>query len=437
MTARHQGRIFSDRVTILDPTATKPFYRLTYLDSDGHRRERTGGTSPTTALARAAALDYELTVADQTASRPVTIGTLVDEYLATPRRRHRDKQGYPTGKDWTENHYAQVTRDLRRAVVGVEDLPVAKLDLDTVDRMRTSCGSDPMVRQMTTCVRTFLRWAHEQGALTDGQVALLPSTHARPARPRFLQEQPRPARVRITRIQGQSEAFVNDEDCPAPGDLFTLAAALGSRIRAGELAVHLASGCGLRAGERFQLTADDVLEVGDGARLDVMVRAQWATNPTRRTAPKTGAAPRSGSVPESRKLRARNRSVSGRAASGPALAPATSSSRPDGSHHVDAIADASTRRRGRISTTATAPNRSPSDCSRLAGQSAVRQAMRRHSRSCGSRPTRSAMTAPMCGMRTRASSSESSTRQSWPDPFDQALTDGSSNTSRTSRSSDP
>ena len=287
MTARQRGRVFSDRVTILEPTETKAFYRLTFLDSDGRRRERTGGTSPATALARAATLDRELDAADP-ASHPTTLGALVSEYLATPRRRRRDKQGYPTGKDWSESHYAQVKRDLRRAVAGMEDLPAAQLDLDAVDRMRTACGSDPMVRQMTTCVRTFLRWAHEQGALTDAQAALLPSTHARPARPRFLQAQPRPARVRSTRMQGQSEDFVNEEDCPTPQEVLALARALEARIVAGELAVHLAAGGGLRIGEQFQLTADDVREPGDSRRLDVEVRAQWATNPTRRAAPKTG-----------------------------------------------------------------------------------------------------------------------------------------------------
>ncbi len=63
--------------------------------------------------------------------------------------------------------------------------------------------------------------------------------------------------------------------------------------------------------------------------------------------------------------------------------------------------------------------------------------MRRNSRLYGSRRTQSAITAPTFGMRARASSSESRTRHSWPDPTDQATTEGLPNTSRTSRSSDP
>ena len=56
-----------------------------------------------------------------------------------------------------------------------------------IDHMRTACGTDNSVHQMTSVGRTFLRWCEEQGALTAKQVALLPAANAPARAPRFAQ----------------------------------------------------------------------------------------------------------------------------------------------------------------------------------------------------------------------------------------------------------
>lgn len=79
---------------------------------------------------------------------------------------------------------------------------------------------------------------------------------------------------------------MDEEDCPSRAQVLALAATLGQRVPAwGELAVHLAMGRGLRAGELFQLRACDLRPFAEG-EYDLHVDWQWSPGQGRRTLPK-------------------------------------------------------------------------------------------------------------------------------------------------------
>lgn len=274
-------------VVLHEPTPNRPYYRLDYRDQTGQRHQPNVGRSPAAALARAQQLDAELSHLSG-GQDDRTLGDLMDEYLSTPVGRHRSAHGRLTGRNWSPSQYASVRGDLRRAVAEVRELPAWQLDRATIDHMRTACGTMGQVSALTGRVRCFLRWCEEQGALTREQVALLPATLAPVKRPRYAQPAPRPQRLHVAPLQGRSEAYIDEEDCPTRQEVLDLAAALGQRVPAwGELAVHLAVGCGLREGEQFQLRADDLRPVGDG-EYDLHVDWQWSSVPGRRSRPKHG-----------------------------------------------------------------------------------------------------------------------------------------------------
>jgi integrase len=274
----------SGRVTLYGPTASRPTYRITVIDEHGARQHRSAGQSLQQAWNRAQELDAELSGRDDPQTR--TLGDLVAEYVSTPAGRKCDKRGRALGTNWSASHHKKVTQDLTRAVAEVATVPAHALDRAVVDRMRTACGTQGMVEQMTGHVRGFLNWACRQGALTDAQAALLPEQYAPLLDPRFPQPEARPSRRQSAPMMGQSEDYVGPEDCPLHKAVRTFADELQRRVRWGALAVHFAAGTGLRAGEQFQLRADDV--VAHDGHLVVQVDWQWSASSTRRARPKTG-----------------------------------------------------------------------------------------------------------------------------------------------------
>ncbi|SDF96050.1 Phage integrase family protein [Cellulosimicrobium cellulans] len=278
------SRVGAGHVTLYPPTAHHPYYRLVFTDRDGRRAQRSAGRDPVEALQRAKRLDDDLSRQHGQAGHR-TLGDLVAEYVATPRGRLRTPGGRLAAGDWQPTHHDNVARTLRRAVQGLDATQAWDLDRDLIDQMRTACGTLAGVRQMTSIVRNFLRWCEEQGALSAEQVPLLPAANAPDRAARQPQAEPRPARQPRAREQGQARGHTREEDCPSRADVLALAAALQRRVPWGELAVHVAVGLGLREGEQFQLTADDLEHRPDGM-LHVKITRQWSTRANRRADPK-------------------------------------------------------------------------------------------------------------------------------------------------------
>lgn len=277
------SRIGNGHVTLYSPTDRRPYYRLDYVDRDGRRCQRSVSRDPVHALTEAKNIDDALSRQHGQAGHR-TLGDLAADYTSTARGRMRTPQGRATGRDWQPTQHDDVRRIMRRAVEEVHQVQAWDLDRETIDTMRTACGTFGQVQQMTSTVRNFLRWCEEQGALSAEQVALLPAVNATILAPRFPQPEARPARARLSRLQGQSPDFVGEEDCPSRNDVQSLARALQAAVSWGELAVHTAVGTGLRVGEQFQLTADDI-QCTKGETF-VRVDWQWSTVPGRRAAPK-------------------------------------------------------------------------------------------------------------------------------------------------------
>ena len=101
------------RVTLHEPTAARPYYRLVYLDETGQRQHVSGSRSARTAWNRAQALDARL--AGRADPQARTLGDLVAEYVNTPLGRKCDKDGYPRGTDWSTAYHTSVTHGLARA----------------------------------------------------------------------------------------------------------------------------------------------------------------------------------------------------------------------------------------------------------------------------------------------------------------------------------
>ncbi|MBO3084122.1 hypothetical protein [Cellulomonas fengjieae] len=285
MTRRDGVLVGNGHVTLHEPTASKPNYRLDYVDETGRRRQPSVGRSPAAALERAKRIDAALS-RRRGGDDERSLGDLLGEYLSTPVNRQRSPHGRLTGRTWQPNQFSSVTRDLRRAVKGLEDMAAWQVDRSVIDAMRTACGTPGQVTQMTGRVRGFLRWCEEQGALSAEQVGLLPATLAPVKRPRFSQPEPRSARPHQAPLQGRSELYVDEEDCPPRSEVLSLAAELGRAAPSwGELAVHTAVAAGPRQGEQFQLRANDIRPYG-ADDYDIHIDHQWSDTPGRRAAPK-------------------------------------------------------------------------------------------------------------------------------------------------------
>jgi integrase len=246
-------------VTVLSPTGSDPYFRLTWRDPDGRRGGTSAGRDRAGALAKAAAKDAELS--RSTGPRAATpLGEVGDAYTATGvgRNQHYRRTGR---RDWTETHRIQTRRKIARALDGFEDVLCWEVDRPLLDKARAQGGTEQMVQDLTSALRGLLRWGHPEGYFSAGQAQLLPdrSPLVKPVRP----STPAPSRRAQVREAGASPDFIRPEDAPSND----LVRALGQQLnevfpRWGRLAAELAAYCGPRWGEQFQLTAHDVVTTG-------------------------------------------------------------------------------------------------------------------------------------------------------------------------------
>ena len=78
---RRTGAVLG-RVSVYEPTAAKPYYRLGYTDLAGKRHQVSGSADPVLALAKADALNASLSTPAPAPGGP-TLGQLVTEYTST------------------------------------------------------------------------------------------------------------------------------------------------------------------------------------------------------------------------------------------------------------------------------------------------------------------------------------------------------------------
>lgn len=256
-------------VNVLAPTASSPYYRLTWTQPDGRPGRTSGSTSLEAAKAKAAALDASLQRA--AGGRAVfTLEEIVDDYLSSPVGRNQK-----TGGDWSSGQVKQVRAKLRRCLRGFEAHRAMDVDRDVLDLMRRAGGTRTTRKENATVLRGLLRWGYQQGYFTAAQSELLPTNVTDLVGTVLGTEAPK--RGRNSRAVGASAEYIGDEDAPSPDQI----RALGDQFEElfpswGRLAVELAAAAGPRWGEQYQLTADDIVlaRKRDGSRV-VRIKIDW------------------------------------------------------------------------------------------------------------------------------------------------------------------
>lgn len=241
-----------DEVSILGPTGSSPYFRLTWVQPDGSRGTTTAGRDIEEARTKARGIAATIhRAAGPTGGTPIV--EVIAEYVSTPIGR---KQG-PDGGDWTDTYQTQVRRALNRCATALRDgQPCWDIDRGLADTMRAQAGTSRVVTENTRALRGFLRWGHEEGYFSAEQAELLPRNAAKVKAAR--KGTAAPVRRRKGRRVEESETYIRDEDAPSAAQVVRLGEELAKAFPAwGRLAPEFAAGCGLRWGEQFQLTAYD------------------------------------------------------------------------------------------------------------------------------------------------------------------------------------
>lgn len=259
-TTAHQPLETVGLVRILTP-CSKGYYRLKWSEPDGTRGDTSAGRTLESARAKATTIDDRL----QLAVGPLATTTLrdmADRFVAEGR------SPYPNRKTkrpelWKKSQRNNIRKALNRCLHRHEHLRAMDIDLDRklVDEMRAQAGTYDVVRQNTSALRALLTWAGKRKYLSHRQAELLPRGALAPdpvfpRERRIIHRADSPARVCHA---GDADGFVRDEDAPSALQVVALSNTMANRTdRWGALAPELAANSGMRWGEQFQLTADDV-----------------------------------------------------------------------------------------------------------------------------------------------------------------------------------
>jgi hypothetical protein len=265
---RHDPVETVGQVRIFAPTEKCRSYRLRWTEPDGTPGDTTAGRDPATAITKATVRDRRLArAAGPGAMTP--LGEIFTEYLA-------DGASPYTDRPWRHSTRIQIEDNLGRSLRGHEKIAALDLDRALCDRMRAQAGTPNMVRINTTALRAFLLWGyrHSPCYFTAEQVEYLSPGVVMP-RP-VLAGTPAPRRRTRNRRVGQSSEYVEAEDAPSAAQVVALGDALGERFGPwGRIAPEVASNCGPRWGEQFQLTADDVHPDGCQVVDDPHLHIDW------------------------------------------------------------------------------------------------------------------------------------------------------------------
>jgi integrase len=262
MSARRKPVKAVGDVNVLAPSAKSPYFRLTWIEPDGRHGGTTGGRTLDQARSKAAEIDAGLQRA--TGPKALTpLGQVMEEYLASPERRN-----HKTKKDWSPSHHRQAKQVLRRVLRDHESCPALAVDRTMADVMRAQAGTWRTVDENTSMLRGLLRWGHVYGYFSAGQAEMYPNKCATVAP--ALKGTSAPDRRRKGRMVVETGEHVRDEDAPSAAQVVAAGEQLAVFFpKYGRLVPEVASSCGPRWGELFQLTAYDIDRSGLKPRLNI------------------------------------------------------------------------------------------------------------------------------------------------------------------------
>lgn len=269
-------------VEVFAPTGNSPYYRLKWHEPDGRRGQTTGGRELAGAVSIAEDIDDRLAMAAGPQAT-TTLDAMNEEYLQL------GCSPYGQQRAWADGQAKQVGEHMHRMLRTFGHLRAMDVTRAVCDQMRAEAGTRNGVQANTTELRAFLVWGASQQPpyFTPEQVALLPERTLLPQPAR--RGTTAPPRRGSTRQVGASPLFINDEDAPSRGQVERLSRALGDKVPTwGRLAPEVAANIGLRWGEQFQLTADDVHRDGCAQYTNAHIHIDWQVNPAGKTTPGQG-----------------------------------------------------------------------------------------------------------------------------------------------------
>ena len=282
MSARTEPVEVVGAVAVFAPTGTSAYYRLEWREPDGRRGQSTGGRSLDGAIERAEDIDDRLAMAAGPQAT-TSLDAMSKEYLDEGRSPYGEQ------RPWADGQAKQVGEHMQRMLRTHGHLRAMDVTRSVCDQMRAEAGTRNGVQANTTELRAFLVWgaSHQPPYFTPEQVAALPERAILPQPAR--RGTKAPPRRDPTRQVGASSLFISDEDAPSRAQVERLSRVLGEAVpRWGRLAPEVAANIGLRWGEQFQLTADDVHREGCGQYAKAHIHIDWQVNPAGKTTPGHG-----------------------------------------------------------------------------------------------------------------------------------------------------
>jgi len=236
-------------VKIYFPSTKYPLYRIAWKDPDTKKRKlTTAGNSLSEAQEFAKAKDASLSKRKGKLGKQ-TLSSCLDDYLTHPRMGLRGRAILTT------NSFVQRGNRLKRALKlsNLSKLSCQDFDIDQIDLFRSVASTNRIEREVTIDLRALLVWGQRAGYFSKEQVLLLP----RGAHPVQVREDGDRGRRKVSSEPGNRRVVTNDH-APTHKQVDALATATQKYDANGELAVQFAAGTGLRWGEQWALTVNDL-----------------------------------------------------------------------------------------------------------------------------------------------------------------------------------
>lgn len=247
----------SGRVRAAPPKQPGGYWRLSCYDEDGHRiGQTTGGRSRETAIRRVAEEERRLGAAGLPGARATRGTELLDFFLddARPKFPHSSRWD----QSWSAGYRRQATSlvdTYLRPVLG--PLPLSAWSTAQAYRALDRCPTNYVVKKVRRVLSSAVTVGLENGFLRPDQVGL-----HRVSVP--LRTEIRPSRRAARPVRGDEPHLVLPDEVPGDSQVQALAesadAVPASCREWWPLWVYLLAYAGLRTGELFASTADDVLE---------------------------------------------------------------------------------------------------------------------------------------------------------------------------------
>lgn len=230
-------------VTIHPPTAKNPYHQIVYW-LDGQRKVTSGGRTAAEAVSKAAALTKR--VKTKATKSDKTVGQMWEAWVSPQR---------PRAKAWSAKHEStMVWIGQRHIAPTIGSKPCQALTRDDVQRCLNHAPTYGEGKRLRTALKTALKFGYQEGYLTDRAEKLIDGVYWVPPPGMVIPEDEGSE-------QGADESYVPPEQIPDAESVARLAWSMGNLLTHSswdELMVFAAAYSGIRLGEMFALSADDV-----------------------------------------------------------------------------------------------------------------------------------------------------------------------------------